>query len=61
MEVCYEVWSPVGETPRVLFTRATTTIVLVDSATMKPRRITDEERLAVDPYLEPMMEFSKKN
>jgi acyl-CoA thioester hydrolase len=45
----------------VLFTRATTTIVLVDSATMKPRRITDEERLAVDSYLEPMIEFSKKN
>jgi acyl-CoA thioester hydrolase len=60
MEVCYEVWSPVGETPRVLFTRATTTIVLVDSATMKPRRIRDDEREAVAPYLGDMIEFGKK-
>jgi len=45
----------------VLFTRATTTIVLVDSATMKPRRIRDDEREAVEPYLEPMIEFGRKS
>lgn len=61
LEVCYEVWSPVGESPRVLFTRATTTIVLVDSATMKPRRIRDDEREAVEPYLEPMIDFGRKS
>lgn len=60
LEVSYEVWS--GETvqPATLFTRASTTIVLVDSETMKPRRIRPAERLAWSPYLEEPVEFSRR-
>ena len=36
LDVCYEVYSPVGVEPRVLYTRAVTTIVLVDTANRAP-------------------------
>ena len=51
LEVCYEVWSPRGTEPRTLFTSAATTIVLVDAASQRPRRINDREREAWTPYL----------
>ncbi|MRG58633.1 acyl-CoA thioesterase [Agromyces sp. CFH 90414] len=57
LEVCYEVHSPVGAEPRTLYTRAATTIVLVDAATGKPRRIGEHERAAWEPYLEAPVEF----
>ena len=60
LDLCYEVWSPVGVEPRELTTRAATTVVLVDAATQRPRRITPEERAAWTPYLEPPVAFSKR-
>ncbi|WP_159600978.1 acyl-CoA thioesterase [Agromyces humi] len=51
LDVCYEVFSPDGVDPRVLYTRAITTIVLVDTETERPRRISDRERAAWEPYL----------
>ncbi len=51
LDVCYEVYSPVGVEPRVLYTRAVTVIVLVDTGTQRPRRIDDRERAAWEPYL----------
>jgi acyl-CoA thioester hydrolase len=60
LEVCYEVRSPVDAVPSVLFTRATTTIVLVDSTTQRPRRINDIERAAWEPYLDAPVEFTKR-
>lgn len=57
LEVCYEVYSPVGVIPRVLYTRAATTIVLIDAATERPRRISNEERAAWEPYLEEPIAF----
>lgn len=51
LEVRYEIFSPAGVEPPVLYTRASTTIVLVDATTMRPRRITDAERAAWTPYL----------
>lgn len=47
MDVCYELYSPLGASPRILFARAVTTIVVIDSATQKPRRITDAERAII--------------
>ena len=52
LEICYELYSPVGVAPRVLFTRAATTLVMVTEATGKPQRILDELRDACSPYLE---------
>jgi acyl-CoA thioester hydrolase len=60
LDVHYEVFSPVGVEPRSLSTRAASTLVLVDAATQKPRRITDMERAAWAPYLEPPVTFAHR-
>ncbi len=60
LEVCYEVWSPLGMEPRTLYSRAATTIVLVDAATQRPRRINDHERAAWTPYLDEPVQFAKR-
>jgi acyl-CoA thioester hydrolase len=54
------VWSPAGVEPAQLFTRAATTIVLVDSATNRPRRISDAERDAWSPYVEEPLSFRRR-
>jgi acyl-CoA thioester hydrolase len=61
LEVCYEVCSPVGVEPVALYARAATTIVLVDSTTMKPRRINDHERAAWAPFVDDPIRFTKRN
>ena len=60
LEVCYELYSPVGVTPRVLFTRAATTLVMVTAATGRPVRIGDELRSAWEPYVEEPVSFTKR-
>jgi acyl-CoA thioester hydrolase len=60
LDVCYEVWSPVGVAPARLFARATTTIVMVDAVSERPRKINDMERAAWTPYLEPPLSFTRK-
>ncbi|MCA0218098.1 MAG: acyl-CoA thioesterase [Actinobacteria bacterium] len=60
LEICYELFSPVGVTPRVLFTRAATTLVMVTAATGKPQRIGDELRALWEPYVEPPVQFTKR-
>ncbi|BDZ56236.1 acyl-CoA thioesterase [Agromyces marinus] len=59
LDVCYEVHSPAGVEPRTLYTRATTTIVLVDAATGRPRRMTETERGAWEPFLGEPAEFRR--
>ena len=51
LQVCYEVFSPVGQEPRILYVRAATTIVLVDRDTGAPRRLPDAARAVWEPYL----------
>ena len=60
LDVCYEVCSPVGVEPHVVYARASSAIVLVDSATMKPRRMTDREREAWGEYLDAPVEFARR-
>ena len=60
LDVCYEVYSPAGVEPRVLYTRAVTTIVLVDAQTERPRRIRDAERAAWEPYVGDSIEFRRR-
>ena len=60
LDVCYEVYSPVGVEPRVLYTRAVTTIVLVDTGTGLPRRIDERERAAWEPYLGETLTFRRR-
>lgn len=60
LELCYEVWSPALVEPAVLYARAATTIVLVDSVSGRPRRINERERSAWLPYEEPPIEFHRR-
>jgi acyl-CoA thioester hydrolase len=60
LDVCYEVFSPPGTEPRTLYTRAVTTIVLVDASSERPRRITADERAAWEPYLGESLEFRRR-
>jgi acyl-CoA thioester hydrolase len=60
LDVCYEVCSPAGADPHVVFARATSSIVLVDAATMRPRRMTEREREVWSTYLDAPVEFSRR-
>ena len=60
LEICYEIFTPVGVTPRTLFTRAATTVVMVRAATGSPQRITDELRAIWAPYVEEPVKFTKR-
>ena len=58
--ICYELFSPEGVEPRVLYTKAATTLVMVDAATGTPRRITDDLREILADYVEAPVEFTKR-
>lgn len=60
LDVCYEVRSPLGAEPSELYALASSAIVLVDSSTMRPRRMTDSERESWSAYVEPPVEFTKR-
>jgi acyl-CoA thioester hydrolase len=60
LDIHYEVFSPKGVEPRVLTTKAASTLVLVDAATQRPRRITDAERAAWSPYLDEPVVFGNR-
>ncbi|MFT4214585.1 MAG: thioesterase family protein [Microbacterium sp.] len=51
VEVCYEVYSPAGDEPQVLYARASSAVVLVDAATFRPVRLSPRMRAAWTPYL----------
>ncbi|EYR64520.1 4-hydroxybenzoyl-CoA thioesterase [Actinotalea ferrariae CF5-4] len=50
IDVCYEITSG-EEEPRQVYARAVTTLVLIDAATQRPRRLTDDERAVWGRYL----------
>lgn len=50
-DVGFEIWSPVGIEPAMLYARAAVTIVQVDAATDRPRRLDPTERTEWTPYL----------
>jgi acyl-CoA thioester hydrolase len=56
MVVCYEVLSP---DRAELYARAATTVVMLDASTGRPRRLTDAERTAWEPYLEAPVAFRR--
>lgn len=60
LEICYELYSPVGVEPRVLYTRAATTLVTVVAGTGRPTRVDDTLRAAWEPYLENPVVFSSR-
>jgi acyl-CoA thioester hydrolase len=60
IDMYYEVRSPVTAKEHVLYARAATTLVLVDAETGRPRRVTDEERTAWEPYLGEPLQFRRR-
>jgi acyl-CoA thioester hydrolase len=60
LDVCYEVCSPEGAEPHTVYARAASGIVLVDAATMRPRRITDTERDNWSQYLDEPVQFNRR-
>jgi acyl-CoA thioester hydrolase len=62
IDVCYRIMAPAdhrggASDEPVAHVQARTTIVVVDAATGRPRRLSDLERAAWQPYLEPPIEF----
>lgn len=60
LDVCYEIYSPPGDEQRVLFTRAVTVVVVVDSTTMRPRKMTNDERTELERFVEPAIDFNRR-
>ena len=52
LDVCYEVRDVPADGAPTVYARATTTVVVVDAASGAPRRLTDAERAAWQPYVE---------
>jgi acyl-CoA thioester hydrolase len=50
-EICFEVFSPLGEAEQVLYARASATVVTVDAGTGAPVRLSPELRAAWEPLL----------
>lgn len=61
LDVCYEVCSPEGADPHTIFAKAATTIVLVDAASGRPRRITEREREAWASHVDTPVAFTKRS
>ena len=74
IEVCYEVFSPPSAGARLgepavpgaapmrqeLYARASAVVVMVDAATGRPVRLTDEQRSAWTPYLGPPVVYAHR-
>jgi acyl-CoA thioester hydrolase len=60
IDVCYEIFSPIGVTPRILYTKAATTVVMVSAETNRPTRVPTELRDAWKPYLGEPVAFGKR-
>lgn len=60
LQVCYEIYSPEGMSPRLLYGRASTTVVMVDAGSGRPKRIDDGQRQAWEPYVDAPVEFSRR-
>ncbi|KQV24668.1 MULTISPECIES: thioesterase family protein [unclassified Microcella] len=61
LDICYEVRSPEGAEPQVVFARALSTLVLVDEGSGRPRRISDRERALWSPYIEETVAFRRRS
>lgn len=60
VEVCYEVFSPVGDQPQTLYARASAVVVLVDTDTGRPTRWGAAEREAWAPYIGEPIIYAKR-
>ncbi|QEW03344.1 acyl-CoA thioesterase [Microbacterium lushaniae] len=59
-DVCFEVYSPLGDEEQVLYARATAVVVIVDTATGRPQRWSAEERAAWTPFLDDPIDHGRR-
>jgi acyl-CoA thioester hydrolase len=60
LEICYEVCSPLEAEPFVQYARAASTIVLLDTATQRPRKMTEQERGDWGAYTDEPVRFTRR-
>ena len=60
LDICFELYSPVGVEPRVLYARAATEIVTVDAASGRPTRIPAPLREQWAAYIEQPLAFTRR-
>jgi acyl-CoA thioester hydrolase len=60
VEVCYEVFTPQGEVPSLLYARASAVVVLVDTTSGRPTRWGEAERAAWAPYVGEPISYSTR-
>ena len=60
VEICYEVYSPLGEETQELYARSSAVLVMVDAQTGRPRRLTDEQRAAWTPLLGEPIAYTRR-
>lgn len=64
IEVCYEITggpAAVVDAERVVFVQAATTLVLLDAATGRPRRVTGAERAVWSRYVGPAVRWRRRD
>ena len=61
LDVCYEIYSPLGDDESTLYAKASTTVVLVDAASGRPRRMSDREREAWAAHVDAPVAFAKRS
>jgi len=59
-DICFEVFTPRGVEPPVLYARATAVVVIVDTATGRPIRWSAEERAAWTPFLDEPIDYRRR-
>lgn len=60
-DMCYEVYSPAGVEPRVLFARSVVTMVTVTAVDGRPTRLPESCRTAWADYTEGPLMFSRRS
>ncbi|WP_298872429.1 thioesterase family protein [uncultured Microbacterium sp.] len=60
-DICFEVFSPIGDADQVLYARATAVVVLVDTASGRPIRWSEAERAAWRPYVGDPIEYRRRS
>ncbi|MFG6476534.1 acyl-CoA thioesterase [Microbacterium sp. P06] len=58
-DICFEVHTPVGVDPAVLYARATVVVVIVDTATGRPTRWSETERTAWAPLISAPIDYRR--
>ena len=60
IEICYEVYSPLGVEPQELYARSSAVLVMVDAESGRPRRLTDEQRAVWMPLLDAPIVYTRR-